>query len=173
MEGAEPAPVPHGYCGGCGRPLGERQIHGRPRPYCAACKRAVFHDPKLAVAVVIGFGGRILLQRRAIDPGRGAWTFPSGYVDRGEVVEEAAAREVREEVNLAVRIDRLLGLYSRAGEPVVLAAYAATPLADDFAPGEEVSEVALFDPADLPPLAFPHDARIIADYLAHGGTERA
>ncbi len=154
------------YCAYCGHELIERHLFGKVRPYCPVCDRAVFEDPKLAVAVVIAIGGRILLQRRDIDPGRGAWTFPSGYVDRGEVVEEAAAREVREEVNLPVRIDRLLGLYSAAGNPVVLAVYAATPLADEFTAGEEVSAVALFDPADLPPLAFPHDARIIADYLA-------
>ena len=154
------------YCAYCGNELTERHLFGKVRPYCPACDRAVFEDPKLAVAVVIAIGGRILLQRRDIDPGRGAWTFPSGYVDRGEVVEEAAAREVREEVNLPVRTDRLLGLYSAAGNPVVLAVYAATPLADEFTAGEEVSAVALFDPADLPPLAFPHDARIIADYLA-------
>ena len=156
---------PLGYCRTCGRPLAERVVHGRARPYCAACERAVFDDPKLAVAVVIAFGGRILLQRRAIDPGLGAWTFPSGYVDRGEVVEQAAAREVLEEVNLPVRIDRLLGLYSRAGDPVALAVYIATPLAAEFSAGDEVADVALFDPADLPPLAFPHDTRIIADYL--------
>lgn len=154
------------YCTHCGHQLTTAHRFGRERPYCPACDRTIFEDPKLAVAVVIAISGRILLQRRDIDPGRGAWTFPSGYVDRGEVVEEEAAREVREEVNLAVRIDYLLGLYSSAGNPVVLAVYAATPLTETFAPGEEVSAVALFDPADLPPLAFPHDARIIADYLA-------
>jgi 8-oxo-dGTP diphosphatase len=159
-------PVALGYCRHCGAALIEREAFGRRRPYCAACDRAVFDDPKLAVAVVVEFEGRILLQQRAIDPGKGGWTFPSGYVDRGEVVEAAAAREVLEEMRLPVRIDRLLGLYSRAGHPVVLAAYAATPLARTFAAGEEVAAVALFDPAALPPLAFPHDPRIIADYLA-------
>jgi ADP-ribose pyrophosphatase YjhB (NUDIX family) len=153
------------YCSTCGQPLTERQSAGKVRPYCAACDRPIFEDPKLAVAVVIAIEGRILLQQRDIDPGRGAWTFPSGFVDRGEVVEEAAAREVREEVNLAVRIDRLLGVYSRAGHPVVLAVYTATPLASDFSAGDEVAAVGLFDPADLPPLAFPHDARIIADWI--------
>jgi ADP-ribose pyrophosphatase YjhB (NUDIX family) len=155
-----------GYCRTCGQALVEREAFGRPRPYGAACERPVFDDPKLAVAVVVEFDGRILLQRRDIDPGKGAWTFPSGYVDRGEVVEAAAAREAMEEVRLPVRIDRLLGLYSRAGHPVVLAVYTATPLAAEFAAGDEVSAVALFDPADLPPLAFSHDARIIVDYLA-------
>jgi ADP-ribose pyrophosphatase YjhB (NUDIX family) len=157
-----------GYCGRCGRPLAAREIHGQTRPFCLACQRAVFFDPKLAVAVVIAIGGRLLLQQRAIDPGRGAWTFPSGYVDRGEVVEEAAAREVWEEVNLAVRIERLLGLYSRAGEPVVLAVYTATALSETFAAGDEVAAVGLFAPTDLPPLAFPFDHQIVADYLAAG-----
>ena len=155
-----------GYCAACGRPLVEGQHGGRSRPYCSACDRYVFVDPKLAVAVVVRFGDRILLQQRAIDPGRGLWTFPSGYVDRGEVVEAAAAREAREEVELEVRIDRLVGLYSTAGNPVVLAVYTATPLADTFAPGDEVAAVALFHPDDLPPLAFPHDRRIITDVLA-------
>ena len=99
------------YCSACGQSLTERHVFGKARPHCAACNRTFFEDPKLAVAVVIAIDGRILLQQRDIDPGRGAWTFPSGYVDRGEIVEEAAAREVLEEVNLAVRIDRLLGDY--------------------------------------------------------------
>jgi ADP-ribose pyrophosphatase YjhB (NUDIX family) len=131
-----------------------------------ACERPIFLDPKLAVAVVVGIDGRILLQRRSINPGRGAWTFPSGFVDRGEVVEAAAVREVREEVRLDVQIDRLLGLYSTADSPVALAVYSATPLSSSFEAGDEVDEVALFEPANLPPLAFPHDQRIIADYLA-------
>jgi 8-oxo-dGTP diphosphatase len=155
-----------GFCGRCGHPLEERVIGGQPRPFCSVCQRAVYFDPKLAVAVVITIGGQFLLQQRAIDPGMGAWTFPSGYVDRGEVVEEAAIREVREEVNLVVRIDRLLGLYSRVGDPVVLAVYTATALDEIYSPGDEVAAVALFDPAELPPLAFPHDNRIVADFLA-------
>ncbi|MCC6629158.1 MAG: NUDIX domain-containing protein [Chloroflexi bacterium] len=166
-------PAPLGYCRGCGRPLTERHIHGRARPFCIDCQRPVFDDPKLAVAVIVAIDGRILLQQRAIDPGRGAWTFPSGFVDRGEVVEEAAARETLEEVRLPVRVDRLLGLYSRAGNPVVLAVYTATPLADTFAAGDEVAAVALFDPVDLPRLAFPQDERIIADYLATLARSRA
>jgi len=165
-------PAAHGYCRHCGAALVEREAFGRVRPYCAGCDRLVFDDPKLAVAVVVEIEGRLLLQQRAIDPGKGAWTFPSGYVDRGEVVEAAAAREVLEEVCLSVRIDRLIGLYSRAGDPVVLAAYAATALNHDFAIGDEVAAVALFDPATLPPLAFPHDPQIVVDYLAQRSNEQ-
>ena len=86
----------------------------------------VFLDPKVAVVVIASQDSRILMVKRDIDPMMGRWSFPSGYVDRGEVVEEAAVREVREETNVDVSLDALLGVYSRKGAPVVLVAYAAS-----------------------------------------------
>jgi ADP-ribose pyrophosphatase YjhB (NUDIX family) len=155
-----------GFCRTCGRQLVARESYGRQRPFCEVCQRPVFDDPKLAVAVIIRIGERILLQQRAIEPGLGRWSFPSGFVDRGEVVEAAAVREVMEEVRLPVRIQRLVGLYSRPGHPVVLAVYAAEADHDAFSVGDEVAAVDLFEVDDLPPLAFEHDASIIQDYLA-------
>ena len=78
----------------------------------------VYLDPKLAAAVIIADERGILLQQRAMEPRRGLWTFPSGYVDRGEQVERAAEREVREELGLSVRLTHLLGIYSEPGNPV-------------------------------------------------------
>lgn len=167
------ATASYGYCDRCGQALVERLVREQARPHCPACNRTIYRDPKLAVAVIIASDGKIILQRRAIEPGRGAWTFPSGYVDRGEVVEAAAMREVQEEICLPVRIDWLVGLYSTADNPVVLAVYAATPLAETFAVGDEVEAVALFEPDALPPLAFPHDRQIVADYLAQARLRRA
>jgi ADP-ribose pyrophosphatase YjhB (NUDIX family) len=121
-------------------------------------------DPKVAVAVIVPREGGIVLGRRAIDPGLGAWSFPSGYVDRGEVLEEAAAREVLEEIGLEVAIENLVGLYSTAGDPVILAVYSARVIEGALRPGPEMSEVAIFPTDKLPPMAFSHDARIIADW---------
>ncbi|HEY8292843.1 MAG TPA: NUDIX hydrolase [Thermomicrobiales bacterium] len=125
-------------------------------------------DPKLAAAVIIADERGILLQQRAMEPRRGLWTFPSGYVDRGEQVERAAEREVREELGLPVRLTHLLGVYSEPGNPVVLVVYTgevrgdATPTVQE----EEISAVGYFRPDDLPPLAFAHDTAIIADWQA-------
>lgn len=156
-----------GYCARCGSPLRDGEYEGKPRPVCSACGLVVFQDPKLAVAVLIGRERRVLLQRRAIDPGLGRWSFPSGYVDRGEVVEEAARREVREELGVEVRLERLLGLYSDRGNPVVLAVYLGRISAGQpTAACREVECVGWFGGDELPELAFPHDREIIADWLA-------
>jgi len=157
------------FCPHCGRPVERRQAAGRLRPHCPVCRVTFFSDPKLAVAVLVIQQGRIVLQRRAIDPGLGRWTFPSGFVERGERVEDAAVREVREEVGLEVRLTQLLGLYSAAGHPVVLAVYLAEPIGGTLVAGEEVDRVGLFAPSELPDLAFDHDREIIRAWLALAG----
>jgi hypothetical protein len=108
------------YCGHCGHRLASREQDGRLRLVCPECDWTLYEDPKVAVAVIVGQEGRLLLNRRAIEPGLGAWSFPSGYVNRGERLEEAAAREAKEETGLDVRVGGLIGVYSESGNPVVL-----------------------------------------------------
>ena len=89
-------------------------------------------------------------------------------MDRGEKVEEAAIREVKEETNLDVRLDELLGLYSEKDNPHVLIAYSASVINDDIsslAPQpDEISELAFFTPEEIPELAFPFDTQILRDW---------
>ena len=80
------------FCQRCGHALAEKEIEGRARHYCPACSFVVFLDPKVAAAVLVEVDGRLVLVRRGIEPAMGRWAFPSGYVDRGEALEEAAAR---------------------------------------------------------------------------------
>lgn len=159
------------YCPHCGGPIEFRDIGGQRRPHCVPCKATFYQDPKLAVAVLVNDGRGLVLQRRKIDPGMGKWTFPSGYVERGERVEDAAVREVAEETGLEVRINELLGLYSHPGNPVALAVYTADAIGGVVAVSEESHEVATFSPHDLPDLAFEHDAEIVASWLIQ--TERS
>lgn len=154
------------YCPRCAAPLEEREVAGRLRPQCPNCGYVVFHDPKVAVAVVVGKEGQVLLTKRNHEPGMGHWSFPSGYMDAGEKAEAAAVREVKEETNLDVRIERLLGVYSEEGSPVVLIVYGGSLLGGDLAPGPEAEAVGFFDPADLPDLAFDHDAAIVQAWSA-------
>ena len=71
---------------------------------------------------MFSYDGGLLLVQRAIHPSYGKWVFPGGYVDRGEALEAAAIREVKEESGLDVRLTRLLGVYSSPGYPVILIA---------------------------------------------------
>lgn len=155
------------FCADCGAALTERVVDGKVRPACPACGRVYFEDPKLAVCVLIARDSRLLMGRRGPatrEPGK--WSFPAGFVDRGECVEDAAAREAREETGLDVRIEHLLGLYSAAGEPVALAAYAATEIGGTLGAGDDLTELAFFALDELPAPAFPHDRQIVADWLA-------
>ena len=105
--------------------------------------------------------------RRASQPGIGLWSIPGGYVDRGEVVEEAAAREVLEETGLDVVVERLLGLFSQRGHPVIVAAFAARETGGVLLAGPEAQEVGFFSTDSLPPLAFPRDMEILAEWQVH------
>ena len=149
------------FCAGCGTRLVMRDHEGTPRPACPACGRIVYYDPKLAAACVIERDGQTLMVRRAVLTGYGLWSIPGGYVDRGEPVETAAAREVVEETGLVVEIGQLIGLFSDAGNPVVVAAYSATEVGGVLAPGPESLDVGFFSMDDLPPLAFPRDEQIL------------
>jgi 8-oxo-dGTP diphosphatase len=151
------------HCLRCGTVLVSRAIDHRERPTCPACGWTLFLDPKVAAAAVLELNGGILLCRRAIEPGFGKWSFPAGFVDRGEVVEEALRREIREETGLDAALDGLVGVYSHAGNPVVLIVYAAhasgTPRTSP-----EASELGVFSPSTPPELAFEHDQNIIHDW---------
>ena len=153
-------PAEFAFCPRCGTPL-EPGRGPRGRPACPACDYVRWDDPKVAAGVVVESDGRILLVRRNHDPMYGRWSFPSGYVDAGEVVEQAAVREVLEETGVEVRIERLLGVYSSAGDPIVFVAYAGVVTGGEPRAGEEAIEIGLFHPHDLPQLAFPHDAAIL------------
>ena len=154
------------FCPWCAAPVIEREHAGAQRKACPNCHFVEYQDPKVAVAALVPWQGGLLLGKRAISPGKGAWSFPSGYVDRGEVLEEAAAREVLEETGLQTRINDLVGAYSEAGQAVILIVYEAEIISGDPHPSDEMSELAAFQPTRLPTLAFPHDQRIIADWAA-------
>jgi len=157
------------FCPRCGAPLGCRTLKAAepPRLVCQACAFVFFLDPKVATGVVFPYQGGILLVQRAIEPQYGKWVFPGGYVDRGETLEAAALREVREESGLVVRLTGLLGAYSFPGNPVILVAYAGEVSGGAIAIDEESLAVHAFPPDEIPwgELAFPSTVRVLRDYL--------
>ena len=158
------------FCPACGAPLTPRVIKAGepPRLVCAACAFVLYLDPKVAVGTIIrAADGRLVLVKRAIEPGYGRWVFPGGYMDRGEEITAAAVREAREESGLDVRIDGLVNIYSYAGRPLIIVVYAATVLGGELCCDEECLEARLFAVEEIPwdELAFrsTHDA--LRDYL--------
>ena len=114
---------------------------------------------------MVEIDGKLLLVRRGIQPAFGKWSFPSGYVNRGEQVERAVEREVLEETGLKVRADWLVGLYSEPGKTVVLAVYSATVTGGLLIAGDETLEARTFPHNQLPELAFNGDENIVQEWL--------
>ena len=121
----------------------------------------------MAAAIPVTPDNKIVLLRRGFDPGKGLWTFPGGFVDLGETVEQAAHREVREELGIAIELGSLVGIYSRADSRIVLIVYAARTT-DKPRTTEEAIEVRAFQPAGLPwaELAFWSTRAALEDFLS-------
>ena len=149
------------FCPRCGAAIAGADGAGRPR--CGDCGFVHYRDPKLSAVVLVEDGaGRLLYVLRDHEPAMGEWAWPSGFVDAGEAVEAAAAREVLEETGLEVEIGGLLGIWSRAGDAVVAAAYRARAIGGSLQAGPETRAAEWRAPGALPEPAFPHDAEILA-----------
>lgn len=164
-QSLNPALAQARFCPRCGEPAG---VDYPRRITCDHCGYAAYFNPKpVAGAVPFDAEGRVILLRRGFDPGRGQWTFPGGFVDLGESVEQAAHREVDEELGMAIELTGLIGVYSRADDRVVLIVYAARALGE---PGTspEATEVRAFAPDAVPwaELAFWSTERALRDALA-------
>lgn len=159
------------YCPSCGGTLEARLLKaGDPRRLvCTKCGFVLYLDPKVAVGTIITADDddRIVLVRRAIEPGYGLWVFPGGYVDRGEEVTAAARREAREESGLEVRLDGLINVYSYPGRPLIIVVYSATKVGGELCTDEECLEARLFSRAEIPwgDLAFRSTHEALRDYL--------
>ncbi len=110
--------------------------------------------------------GGIVMVQRAVEPAIGKWSFPSGYVNRGERLERAVEREVLEECGLNVEVEHLVGLYSEDGNPIVLAVYQVRVTGGKLESADhETLDVRVFNVNELPELAFDHDRGILTDWL--------
>lgn len=128
------------------------------RAICDACGHVAYDNPKIVTGAVVVHDGQVLLCRRAIEPRRGFWTLPAGYLELGETVAEGAIREAMEEAGAAITLDGVLAIYTiaRIGQVQIIyrARFEAAPA---FAAGVESLDVRLFKWEHIPwdELAFP------------------
>ena len=129
----------------------------RARLTCQDCGYVAYENPKIVVGSVVEVAGQILLCRRAIEPRRGFWTLPAGYMEMAETVEEGAMREAWEEAQARIALEGVLAVYSIARLGQVQVIFRAGLAEPGFAAGPESLEVRLFDWDEIPweEIAFP------------------
>jgi ADP-ribose pyrophosphatase YjhB (NUDIX family) len=162
------------YCSHCGEKVVFRVPEGDtlPRYLCEACGAIHYLNPRLVIGTLPEWEDRILLCRRAIEPRRGYWTLPAGFMELGETAEQAAIRETLEEANARVELSGLFTLLSVPHVDQVHLFYRAQLLDLDFCPGPESLEVALFTEAEIPwkDISFRTVSATLKHYLADRGS---
>lgn len=161
------------HCPVCGSNLKSSVVKKNepPRLVCSdsSCRYVFYLDPKLVACSIVEKDGMIVLLKRAMSPERGKWVMPGGYVDRGEVVEDAAVREAREECRINIELREILGVYSYNGYLEVVIVYLADYISGELAAGDENTDVMLLDIKDIPweNLAFQSTKDALRDYCEY------
>ena len=165
------------FCPDCGaelRPVPSERLLSQT---CQACGAIHWRNAKPCAGALVVQDGRVLLGRRAVEPAKGAWDIPGGFLEPWELPSEAAVREVREETGLEARPLHLLTVVvdTYADHDYTLNHYyVAEPVGGTLEPADDLAELHWFAPDDLPTeFAFPHCARVLADWRASLCTVRA
>jgi 8-oxo-dGTP diphosphatase len=173
----EPVPrilAPHTirFCPLCGGALGRRPVPPdfREQAVCSRCDFVFYLNPKVVAATIPEDDERIVLTRRSIEPGRGLWTFPGGFVDFGETVTDAAIRETLEETGLVVELTGLLNVFTYPGAPIIVV-YQARVTGGTIACCDENDKVEWVPTNDIPwdDLAFPSTREALREWTASRG----
>jgi ADP-ribose pyrophosphatase YjhB (NUDIX family) len=159
------------YCPECGTRLEARWVptEARERLFCGSCSAIRYENPRILVALMLTCGDRLLLCRRAQQPSLGKWTPPSGFVERGETLERAAARETFEEAGVQIDPAELL-LYSVSSLPTISEVYVVfrgIVENDSCRAGSESLEVGYFGEQELPwdQLAYPETPNFLRQFF--------
>jgi len=160
-------PGEYTYCPHCSAPLESTRIHGKDRPACTACGFIHWRNPGVGAAVVVfDDEGRLLMVRRAPGATRaGFWSIPAGFVDYGEEIRAAAARELEEETGLIAEVGDVVFVASNFHDPTKLTVgiwFAGTVTGGELRAGDDADDVGWFDLGELPPLAFNTDEDFIS-----------
>ena len=139
------------FCSHCGNPVSQRVPAGdnRLRYVCEHCHTIHYQNPRIVAGCLPIWGEQVLLCRRAIEPRRGYWTLPAGFMEENETVEDAARREAQEEACADIRIEQVLAVYSVPRISQVQVMFRAN-LASGIAAVPESEEVGLFAWKDIP-----------------------
>ncbi len=140
------------YCPLCGTQTEQVMRDGRLRPVCLACGHTVYFDPKVAAIAFAIQDNKVLLVQRAMEPGQGLWGMPGGFVELNEHPQETVRRELLEETDLKVEVERLLDVF--LNDNTVTIAYAVQVVDGSIKAGDDAAKVGWFSKDALPKLVF-------------------
>ena len=170
--------VPLRFCPHCSRPVKEELAFGRLRPVCTTCGFVHFREPKVGVSVLVEQGGQVLLVQRAVEPGKGRWSLPSGFLEWDETPEAAVLRECEEESGLELSSLELLEVVHYRDDyrgPGVSLLYRGVVAGGALRAGDDAAAVRFFAPEELPPLksiAFRGHRRVLEHWLTARASQR-
>jgi ADP-ribose pyrophosphatase YjhB (NUDIX family) len=144
----------------------------RERFVCDGCHRVHYVNPRIVAGCIPLWEDKVLLCRRAIEPQKGLWTIPGGFMEQHERLEEAAARETLEEAGATVELTRLQCVYSIPHISQVYLVFVGNIIDGVFAPGIESLETTLFSVEEIPwdELAFSAIRFSLEKYVEHLGS---
>lgn len=156
------------YCPRCANKLVRKEVEKKARLYCEKCGFIFWNNPRPCASAIIEKNGGSLLIKRARTPLKGYWCLPGGVIEYDETPEQSVVREIKEEINLNIKIDRLIGVYLIDNDPRgngIDVIYKASMKDGTFQLSQEHAEYNFFSPDRLPsPIAYKHkDA--INDYF--------
>jgi len=157
------------YCPRCRAELVNQDVYGKVRRVCPDCRFVQFIDPKVSTAVLAEKEGKVLLIQRRMEPARGSWCMPGGFIEVEETPAEAAVRECKEETGLDVEITGLVDVYSYRdyrGQGILIL-YRGQIVGGTLRPGDDAAQVGLFGPDELPePIVFETNVRALTAWQA-------
>jgi len=158
------------HCSFCGHKLIRRIYEGHLRLFCTNCNEPIYENPIPATClVVVDALDRVLLVKRSVEPKKGYWCLPGGFLEVRETPEEGALRELFEETGLSGKITRLLGVTTNPSpqyRSVLMIGYLVRTFEGTAVPGDDASDLAFFAPDALPEIAFDSHHRFIRIFYA-------
>lgn len=140
------------YCQYCGKPVAYQMIENRTRAVCEECGRVYYEHRKVSVGVRVAVDGKLLLVQRGIDPWKGLWHLPSGYMEVDEEPEQTAEREIKEETGFNVKIGNLVNVYTYEDDPRgngIVLFYDAQFIDGKFTANHETMNAGFFSPQEI------------------------
>jgi 8-oxo-dGTP diphosphatase len=160
------APESVRFCLDCGGSMVTKAVEGTDRRVCVSCRRVHYADPKIAVGVAVFRDDAILLVRRIMEPGRGQWAVPGGWVDAGQDPREAAAREALEEAGVVVDVGEIVDSFLNppADGGALFLLFTGRWVSGEPVAGDDADDAGFFGRDVLPPLAFASTQAAVAKW---------